>query len=92
MQYVLPMDLLDCHCPVAWLPWRRWGRQKVHGRRRGHDLGGSTTVDLLRQWAPLDAVAKFGAPDITIALSWVLSVRGRKGFGREQEGGEEKCP
>jgi len=49
-------------------------------------------VDLLRLWAPLDAVAKFGAPTITIALAWVLSVRGRKGFGHKQEGGEKKCP
>ena len=46
-------------------------------------FGGSTTVDLLRRWAPLDAVAEFGAPTITIALAWVLSVRGRKGFGWE---------
>jgi hypothetical protein len=38
----------------------------------------------------LDAVAKFGAPTVTIALAWVLSVRGHKGFGREQEGGGEK--
>ena len=52
-------------------------------------MGGSTTVDLLLQWAPLDAVAKFGAPTITIALAWVLSVRGRKGFGREREGGRK---
>ena len=47
-------------------------------------FGGSTTVDLLRRWAPLDAVAEFGAPTITIALAWVLSVRGRKGFGWER--------
>jgi len=38
----------------------------------------------------LDTVAEFGAPTITIALTWVLSVRGRKGFGQEQEGGGEK--
>ena len=30
-------------------------------------------------------VAKFSASAITSALAWVLSVRGRKGFGREQE-------
>jgi len=37
---------------------------------------------------------KFGASTITIAiaLARVLSVRGRKGFGWEQEGGENKCP
>ena len=34
----------------------------------------------------------FGTPTVTIALAWVLSVRGRKGFGREREGGEKKCP
>jgi hypothetical protein len=33
-------------------------------------------------------VAEFGAPTITIALAWVLLVRGYKGFGREPEGGE----
>ena len=38
----------------------------------------------------VDAVAEFGAPTITIALTWVLSVRGHKSFGQEQEGGEEK--
>ena len=54
---------------------------------------GSTAVDLLRRWAPLDVVAEFGTPTVTIALEWVLSVRGRKGFGREREGwGEKKCP
>jgi hypothetical protein len=35
-------------------------------------------------------VAEFGAPTITIALTWVLSVRGHKSFGQEQEGGDEK--
>jgi hypothetical protein len=52
-------------------------------------LGGSTTVDLLLQWAPLDAVAQFGAPTLTIALASVLFVKGHKGFGREREGGEK---
>ena len=46
-------------------------------------------VNLLRRWAPLDVVAEFGAPTVTIALARVLSVRGRKGFGREQEGGRK---
>ena len=55
-------------------------------------LGGATTVDLLRPWVPLYAVAEFGTPTITIALAWVLLVRGRKGFGWEREGGEKKCP
>ncbi len=44
-------------------------------------------VDLLCRWAPLDAVAEFGAPTATVALAWVLSVRGRKGFGQERERG-----
>ena len=52
--------------------------------------GGSTTVVLLRGWEPLDTVAEFGAPTVTIVLAWVLSVRGHKGFGREGEGGGEK--
>jgi len=49
-------------------------------------------VDLL---LPLDAVAKFGTPTITISLAWawVSLLKGCKGFGREQEeGGEKKCP
>ena len=53
-------------------------------------LGGATTDNLLRRWVPLYAVAEFGAPTITIVLAWVLLVRGRKGFGREREGGGEK--
>jgi len=40
----------------------------------------------------LDTVAEFGAPTATLSLAWVFSVRGRKGFGREREGGEKKCP
>jgi len=52
-------------------------------------LGGSTTVDLLRPWSPLDAVAEFGAPTVTIALACVLSVSGRKGFSQEREGGRK---
>ena len=50
--------------------------------------GGVTTVDLLRLWAPLVVVAEFGNYAKTIALAWVLSVRGPKGFGWEPEGGE----
>ncbi len=53
-------------------------------------LGGATTDNLLRRWVPLYAVAEFGAPTITIVLTWVLLVRGRKDFGREREGGGEK--
>ena len=49
-------------------------------------------VNLVRRWAPLDVVAEFGAPTVTIALAWVLLVRGRKGFGFgwEREGGGRK--
>ena len=36
----------------------------------------------------MDAVAKFGAPAATVALAWVMLVRGRK-VGREQEGGRK---
>jgi len=35
------------------------------------------------------AVAEFGDSTTTIALAWVLLVRGRKGFGREREGGRK---
>jgi len=63
----------------TWAAWRPFG-------------GGSTTVVLLRRWEPLDTVAEFGAPTVTIVLAWVLSVRGHKGFGWEREGREKKCP
>ena len=53
-------------------------------------IGGVVTVDLLRQWAPLGVVAKFGNSATTVPLPWVLSVRGRKGFGWERGGGGEK--
>ena len=43
---------------------------------------------MLCQWAPLEAVADFGAPTVTVMLAWVLLVRGRKGFGWEQKGEE----
>ena len=56
-----------CNRFVLWAYWHRpvvtrlprwWrGRQPEHGWRGGH-LGGSTAVDLLRQWALLVAVAK----------------------------------
>jgi hypothetical protein len=32
-------------------------------------FGGTTTVDLLLRWAPLDTVAEFGALTITVALA-----------------------
>jgi hypothetical protein len=62
----------------TWAAWRPFG---------GVDNG-----RFLLQWAPLDAVAEFSAPTITLVLSLVFSVRGHNGFGREQEGGEKKCP
>ncbi len=61
---------------------RTWAAQRA--------FGGARTVDLLRRWAPLVAVAKFGSPTTRSALTWVLLVMGRKDFGREQEGGGEK--
>ena len=54
-------------------------------------FGGSTEVDLWCRWAPLVAVTEFEDSATTVVLSWVLSVRGHKGFGRER-GGEKKCP
>ena len=47
-------------------------------------------VVLLRRWVPLDVVAEFCAPKDTVALSWLFSVSGPKGFDQEREGGEEK--
>ena len=63
----------------------------------GSSVTAAAAGKAVRTWAArvdghLDAVAEFGAPAITIALAWVLSVRGRKSFGREQEGEEKKCP
>jgi hypothetical protein len=49
-------------------------------------------VDLLHRLAPLGAVAEFGNSSPAVLLPWMLLVRGRKGIGREQEGGEKKCP
>jgi aryl-alcohol dehydrogenase-like predicted oxidoreductase len=42
-------------------------------------------VDLLCRWEPLDAVAEFGASYATVALAWVLSMRGRKVGGKEHD-------
>ena len=53
-------------------------------------FGGVDNGQFAALMGTLDAVAKFGAPTITISLAWVLSVRGRKGFGQEREGGGEK--
>ena len=47
-------------------------------------------VDLLLRWAPLDTVAEFGALTITVALAWVLSVKGGQGFWSGARGGGEK--
>ena len=38
------------------------------------------------------ALAKFGHSAAAVMLSWVLSVRGARGLGREREGGEKKWP
>ena len=52
-------------------------------------MGGSTTVNLLHRWTPLEAVVLFGGSAATVTLAWVLSVMGCKGFGQEQEEGEK---
>ena len=77
------------HRPVARFLWQRWGRQSEHGRHGG-DLGGSTTVNLLRQWAPLEAVAEIRNSTTAQTLACVLLVRGGKGEGWEQKGGGGK--
>jgi hypothetical protein len=46
-------------------------------------------VDLLLRWAPLDAVAKLGAPTVTIALAWVLSVRDTRVLVGSKRGGRK---
>ncbi len=53
-------------------------------------MAGSTKVDFLRRWAPLDAMAKFGTPTITIALAWVFFGEGTQGFWSGARGGGEK--
>jgi hypothetical protein len=75
--------------PVARFPRRRRGRQSEHGQRGGH-LGGSTTVDLLRRWAPLDAATKLGDAAAGSAPPCVLSLRGRGGGGSGGRGGVVK--
>jgi hypothetical protein len=76
------------HHLVAWFLQQQQRRQLEHGWRGGI-FGGLPTVNLLRQWALLGAVAKFGSATATVLLAWVLLVRGPKGFGREQEGGRK---
>ena len=46
-------------------------------------------VNLLPRWTSLEVVDEFNTPTATVVLAWVLLVRGRKGFGREQEGGRK---
>ena len=60
----------------------------------GSSVTAAAAGKAVRTWAArvdghLDAVAEFGAPTVTIALAWVLSVSGRKGFGQEREGGRK---
>ena len=52
--------------------------------------GGLTTVDLLHQCAPLEAVAEFVNSAAARMPAWVLLVRWRKGKGRERRGGGGK--
>jgi hypothetical protein len=53
-------------------------------------LGGSTTVDLLRRWAPLDAATKLGDAAAGSAPPCELSLRGRGGGGSGGRGGVVK--
>jgi hypothetical protein len=69
------------HRPVARLPRRRWGRQSEHGRRGARRPFGG---DWQRSICCFDGHRWTRWPN-----SWVLSVRGRKDFGREQEWGRK---
>jgi hypothetical protein len=53
----------------------------------GAEAGGSTTIDLLCRWAPLDMVAKFGAHTATVMLSYsyIFSLRGNGAGGLESD-------
>jgi hypothetical protein len=76
------------HCTVARF-LRRWLRRQSTYGRRGGDLWGSTMVDLLHQWAPLEAVTKFGATTATVLLPWVLSVKGARVLVGSERGGRK---
>ncbi len=52
-------------------------------------MRGSMAVDLLCRWAKLVVAVECGNSAATVSLSWVLLVRGRKGFGWEREGGRK---
>jgi hypothetical protein len=72
-----------CHCPVAWLPRRRLGRQSKYGRQGGNQ-GGSTTVDLVLSTCAFPPLAKFGNATAGRTPSCVLLLRGA---GVEGSGG-----
>jgi hypothetical protein len=88
-QKVRPMDLLTSSgslvtAAAAGKAVRIWAARR--------HLGGSTTVDLLCRWAPLDVVAKFGAPTATVTLSYSykFSLRGNGAGGLESDRGGVK--
>ena len=55
-----------------------------------HDSQFAATLKLAM--CALQALTKFGGSAATMMLTWMMLVRGHKGFGREQEGGGGKCP
>ena len=77
---------VNCKHTDTEFPHRSW--QSGHGRPGGH-LGGVHHSWFAGSMETVGRGDKFGASTITIAiaLARVLSVRGCKGFGWEQEGG-----
>ena len=78
------------HRPVAQFPRRRRRRQPEHGWCGG-DLEGSLTVDLLRRWAPLGAVAEFGDSAASMPLG-CCQWEGARVLVGGMRGGVKKCP
>ena len=56
---------VNCKHTDTEFPHRSW--QSGHGRPGGH-WGGSTTVDLLGRWKPLDAVTNLALPQSLLLL------------------------
>ncbi len=68
-----------CHRPVTRFPQRQLGRQSNYGRRGG-DLGGLTTVNLVLSTWVFPPLAKFGKSACGIPLpTMVLLMGGRRG-------------
>jgi hypothetical protein len=87
MQLVCPMDLLtSAGSSVPAAAVGKAGKTWVAQRQFG--VGGSTTVDIMRWWVPLEVVAKFGNSNAARMLTWVLFVRVCKGkrLGARGEG------